>query len=91
MSSLLISKGLYLVIYKTLALINLYSSKSVKDYLYARIQAKICMFTQQNHRVFQSTDFASVMIDAADVISVSGVKTVCELFVHLWDCYFSIY
>ena len=42
-SSLQILKRLYLTIYETLSF--LCSSKAVKNYIYAKIQAEICMFT----------------------------------------------
>ena len=66
-SSLPIFKRLYLVIYKTLALIFM-----------PKVQAEICMFTQQNCRCFfnRPSLFPLWLMTsvAADVISVPGVN-----------------
>ena len=77
-SSLPIFKGLYLVFYKTLALIYLSGTaqNSVKNYIYAKILAEICMFTQQNRRCLNRPIFRPLWLmtsAAADVISVPGV------------------
>ena len=76
-SSLPIFKGLYLVIYMTLALICLYSFTSVKNNIYAKIQAEKCAFTQQNRRGLNQLILRPVWLMSsavADVISVPGVN-----------------
>ena len=53
------------------------SSKSVKNYIYAKIQAEICMFTQQNPWGLNRQILRPLWLmtsAAADVISVPGVS-----------------
>ena len=54
----------------------LYSSKSVKNYIYAKIQAEICMFAQKNRGGLNQPILRPlwlIMSAAADVIGVPGV------------------
>ena len=54
----------------------MYSSKSVKNYIYAEIQAEICMFTQPIRRGLNRQILRPLWLmtsAAADVISVPGV------------------
>ena len=94
-SSLPIFKGLYLVIYKTLALIFPVQLKSVKKYIYAKIQAEICMFTQQNRLGMNRPILCQLWLmtsAAAGVISVPGVNLFNLVFFPLswlllaWCC-----
>ena len=54
----------------------MYSSKSVRSYIYAKIQAKICMFTQQNRRGLNRLILRPLWSTAANVISVPGVYNI---------------
>ena len=91
-SSLPIFKGFYLVIYKTLALIFPVQLNECKSYIYAKIQAEICMFTQQNRRGLNQPILRPLWLMTsawADVTSVPGVVywkvtfSTCLHFTHL--------
>ena len=79
---------LYIVICKTLALILPIQLQSVKNYMYAKIQAEICMFTQQNRRGLNRPILRPLWLmtsAAADVISVPGVP----LWTTIWFTFYS--
>ena len=65
----------------------LFSSKIVENCIYAKMQAEICMFTQQNRRGLNRPILRPLWLmtsAAADVISVPGVRAILgrEIFIY---------